>query len=1019
MSSVSNRDTDRLTITSSGNVGIGTANPVNELHMFDSITNSTSLTIQNSNISFIATPVITPNNVSGGTFTVGQTTGSIDRFMIFTAGTSSFTVPAGGIVCDILMIGGGGAGGYGGPGGGGGGAGACIIAINQTLSTAGLYNVAVGAGDTATSTAAGAGGDSIISLNASGATLYIAKGGGRGENAVGGRNNGGCGGGSGYGAIKTGGLAVNTNLVAGTLVDANARGATFAVFGNKGGDRPDNTSGVGGVGGGGIGGAGGNHIVSSINAGPGGVGLFQATVGGMTYNFRSYFANNGNPYNFGALNSVDSQYYIGGGGGGSVNTSTKETGPNVGGRGGVGGGGAGGISTTFTPSTGASAGAVNAVPGTANTGGGGGGGYNGANGGNGGSGIVIIRYRVAPVTIGVPSVELVRGIAGDSNHDYKVGNYDGNFKIMSAVSGTSDVERLNISSVGNVGIGTSSPANELHVFDNTTTATSLIIQNNNMMITSNVTQGTSTSSVTTGTSFTADFTGSTAPSVHELVSGSTTEKIMIFRTANTNHTFTVPAGGLNCDILMIGGGGAGYSGGGGSGACIVAVNQTLPAGVCVVNVGSGGPILTNGQDSFIQIGGVDRYRAKGGGGVLQFTGVEGNAGGCGGGGNGAGNGGETVITNVITLPNGTTTTTGPTVQTTYAVLGNPGNPGASSDGGGGGIGAVGVPGGAGGNGKFDITFTGASIPINFRNYFANGSTSFGVKESTSDNYYIGGGGGGRNQPGGLGGGSGGAYPPPAGRANTGSGGSNGIAGGTGIIIIRYRTGTSTTTHTHTPTLTTTTTSTLQGNSSIELVRGTQGDSNTDYKLGNYGGDFKIISSISNTDTDRLNITSAGNVGIGTTSPQVKLHVDGEVYATGNIIAYFSDERLKTKISNITESLEMIDKLNGFYYIPNDLARFNGITNTGQEVGLSAQEVQRVLPEVVKIAPFDSVRNTEGSIVSKSGENYLTMSYERLSPVFVEAIKELEQKNIELKQEVTFLKEKIKVMCDKKTSNLLT
>jgi hypothetical protein len=168
----------------------------------------------------------------------------------------------------------------------------------------------------------------------------------------------------------------------------------------------------------------------------------------------------------------------------------------------------------------------------------------------------------------------------------------------------------------------------------------------------------------------------------------------------------------------------------------------------------------------------------------------------------------------------------------------------------------------------------------------------------------------------------------------------------------------------------------------------------------------------------LNITSAGNVGIGTTSPQVKLHVAGGIYATGNITAYFSDERLKTKISNITESLEMIDKLNGFYYIPNDLARFNGITNTGQEVGLSAQEVQRVLPEIVKIAPFDSIRNTEGSIVSKSGENYLTMSYERLTPVFVEAIKELEQKNIELKQEVTFLKEKIKVMCDKKTSNLL-
>jgi hypothetical protein len=227
--------------------------------------------------------------------------------MIFTAGTSSFTVPAGGIICDILMIGGGGAGGW--PSGGGGGAGACIVSINQSFTT-GTYNVAVGAGDGASGSPTGAGGDSTIAISG-GSTLYIARGGGRGESQNYGRNNGGCGGGSGSGAIKTGGTALNTNMVAGTLVDANARSATFAVFGNKGGDRPDTTSGVTGTGGGGIGGAGGNHIASSVNAGPGGVGLFQATVGGMTYNFRNYFANNGSPYNFGALNSVDSQYYIG------------------------------------------------------------------------------------------------------------------------------------------------------------------------------------------------------------------------------------------------------------------------------------------------------------------------------------------------------------------------------------------------------------------------------------------------------------------------------------------------------------------------------------------------------------------------------------------------------------------------------------------------------------------------------------------------------------------------------------
>ena len=100
-------------------------------------------------------------------------------------------------------------------------------------------------------------------------------------------------------------------------------------------------------------------------------------------------------------------------------------------------------------------------------------------------------------------------------------------------------------------------------------------------------------------------------------------------------------------------------------------------------------------------------------------------------------------------------------------------------------------------------------------------------------------------------------------------------------------------------------------------------------------------------------------------------------------------------------------MNGFYYTPNDLARKNGVTNTGIEIGLSAQEVQKELPEIVKIAPFDSERNKDGVIVSKSGENYLTMSYERLVPVFVEAIKELERKNIELTREIALIKEKLK------------
>ena len=163
-------------------------------------------------------------------------------------------------------------------------------------------------------------------------------------------------------------------------------------------------------------------------------------------------------------------------------------------------------------------------------------------------------------------------------------------------------------------------------------------------------------------------------------------------------------------------------------------------------------------------------------------------------------------------------------------------------------------------------------------------------------------------------------------------------------------------------------------------------------------------------TANLSWSIANNrLGIGTATPAVSLHVVGEIVATNNITSYYSDERLKTKISDINEPLKIINNLNGFYYIPNELARINGITNTSKEIGLSAQEVQKVLPEIVKIAPFDLETDKDGNKISKSGENYLTMSYERLAPVFVEAIKELHHKNIVLEQKSMVLEQKSMVL----------
>jgi len=135
----------------------------------------------------------------------------------------------------------------------------------------------------------------------------------------------------------------------------------------------------------------------------------------------------------------------------------------------------------------------------------------------------------------------------------------------------------------------------------------------------------------------------------------------------------------------------------------------------------------------------------------------------------------------------------------------------------------------------------------------------------------------------------------------------------------------------------------------------------------------------------IRITSTGGFSVGTTSDPGA----GAIYATGNITAFFSDKRLKTVVGPITNALEKINKLSGVYYTNNEVANKYGYTSTDTQVGVLAQEVESVLPEIVKAAPFDLDENNQ----SKSGENYKTVQYEKLIPLLIEAIKD-QQKNID-------------------------
>ena len=103
--------------------------------------------------------------------------------------------------------------------------------------------------------------------------------------------------------------------------------------------------------------------------------------------------------------------------------------------------------------------------------------------------------------------------------------------------------------------------------------------------------------------------------------------------------------------------------------------------------------------------------------------------------------------------------------------------------------------------------------------------------------------------------------------------------------------------------------------------------------------------------------------------------------TGDIIAYASDDRLKNRIVNIQGALGKVSNLNGFLYTFNDIGRSFGFDGE-QHVGVSAQEIQKVLPEVVKPAPFD--------LEFKTGNNYITVQYDKVVPLLIEAIKELNE-----------------------------
>ena len=84
---------------------------------------------------------------------------------------------------------------------------------------------------------------------------------------------------------------------------------------------------------------------------------------------------------------------------------------------------------------------------------------------------------------------------------------------------------------------------------------------------------------------------------------------------------------------------------------------------------------------------------------------------------------------------------------------------------------------------------------------------------------------------------------------------------------------------------------------------------------------------------------------------------------------------------IEDALDKVESINGYYYKENEKAKQLGYDNDKMQVGVSAQEIEKILPEVVTKAP----------IADEIEEDYKTVYYDKLVPLLIEAIKELNQK----------------------------
>jgi len=726
-----------------------------------------------------------------------------------------------------------------------------------------------------------------------------------------------AGGGGGAGGMLTG---VLTGVSGAYTVSVGAGG--YGAAGNGGNSTFANITAMGG--GGGV-----THCGGRANTGGSGGGA-GTIFSDMSQSLGGYgIAGQGN-------NGGDGGWYGGndrGGGGGGAG-GPGQFGQNTMGLGGIGvTSSISGVPVTYATGGNAGYGRSDGTVGASGTNGlgnGGAGTGNGAGNSYGGSGVVIIRYPIsgpAAVLQGSVGIGTTRPLA------------------MLHVNGTTFLN-------GSVGIGTPVSSEMLHV---------------------------------------AGPMGFGGDSIYDIVENGVAYRVHKFTTVG-NSTFIPPVGVTSVQYLVVaggGGGGGGYGngngiGGGGGGGVLYNASYAITTTPYTVTVGAGGAGgLGNADGQGGNSGSSGNNSTFGpitaiGGGYGAKSSYAGGNGGSGGGG-------------------GTSAAGGTGSQ------GNAGGAGGGSalpyvGGGGGGAGSAGTAGGTSGNGSggYGLAYSISGVSLTYAGGGGGGGyTSFGAAMD--------GGGagatGGSNGTAGIanrgGGGGGGGWPA------SGTGGSGG-AGGSGIVIIRYQVPAAT--------LRVDGSSILNGSVGIgtaspgaplhlaktssgavvELLRldnpnsegsgtGTKISFNQgSYELGRITSQF--VSTLwelrlgSQNYLDTMTLKS-GNVGIGTTTPSYTLTVAGTAWVTSGSWSG-SDARWKKNVTSLlpSASLDKVMALKpvNFEWRTSEYPNM-GFTD-GTQVGFIAQDVEKIIPE----------------LVTTDDKGYKGISYERIAPVIVSAMQEQQE-----------------------------